>query len=74
MRILLRHVADVNDHQHRGATQEELSAFAREAGMDPRGTAGYYRADDKALLDNRDEDGRWITDLGRERLKILESP
>lgn len=72
-RILLRGVADVNDQQHRGATQEELSTFAGEAGMDPRDTAGCYRADDKALLDNRPDSGRWITTFGRERLKRLKA-
>ena len=36
--------------------------------MDPRGTAGYYRNDDKALLENRPAGGRWITDFGRSRL------
>jgi hypothetical protein len=72
MRILLRRVADVNQGQSRGATQQELSSFAREAGMDPRGTAGYYREGPSALLENR-SDGRWITDTGVKRLETLET-
>ena len=73
MRLLLRRVAEVNDSSSRGASQEELSRFAREAGMDPRGTAGYYSAPGgKALLETR-HDGRWVTDAGRERLSRLEA-
>lgn len=70
MRMLLSRVAELNDRENRGATAAEMSRFAREAGMDPRGTAGYYREGDKGLLETR-SDGRWITEVGRERLAHL---
>ncbi len=73
MRMFLRRVADVNDLQLRGVTRDEARRFAREAGMDSRGTAGYYRKDDKGLLENRGDEGRWITSTGRERLHRLEA-
>jgi len=66
MRILLERVAEVNA-QGRGVTALEMSRFAREAGMDPRGTAGYYAA---GLLATRGEE-RWITAEGTERLRRL---
>lgn len=67
MRILLERVEEVNG-QGRGVTALEMSRFAREAGMDPRGTAGYYAA---GLLATR-HDERWITDAGVERLRRLQ--
>ncbi len=68
MRILLERIADVNT-KGRGATAAEVSQFAREAGMDPRGTAGYYAA---ARLLVKKDDGRWLTDPGKARLKNLQ--
>jgi len=67
MRLLLERIADVNQ-AGRGATAAEVSRFAKEAGMDPRGTAGYY-ATAKLLV--KKSDGRWLTDLGKARLKRL---
>jgi hypothetical protein len=37
--------------------------------MDPRGTAGYYAAAGLLVLKN---DGRWLTEAGRERLEKLQ--
>jgi hypothetical protein len=68
MRILLERIAEVNA-QGRGATADEVSSFAKEAGMDPRGTAGYYAA--AGLLTLKDG-GRWLTDAGKERLEKLQ--
>jgi hypothetical protein len=70
MRHVLRAVADINQREHRGVTQSEMSQIARDAGMDPRGTAGYY-APDANLLNNRTE-GRFITNTGIDRLGRLE--
>jgi hypothetical protein len=36
--------------------------------LDPRGMAGYYRAD---LIEQRDDGTRWISSGGRERLSAL---
>jgi hypothetical protein len=71
MQALLERVAAVNA-QGRGATAVEVSRFAREAGMDPRGTAGYHHA---GLLESRgaNREERWITELGKERLRRLQA-
>jgi hypothetical protein len=68
MIILLERMVEVNS-QGRGVKAGEMSHFAREAGMDPRGTAGYYAA---GLLEVRGNE-RWITDAGRERLYRLQA-
>jgi hypothetical protein len=68
MRILLERIAEVNI-QGRGATADEVSRFAKEAGMDPRGTAGYYAAAGLLVLK---DGGRWLTDAGKERLEKLQ--
>jgi hypothetical protein len=68
MRILLERIAEVNV-QGRGATANEVSRFAKEAGMDPRGTAGYYAAAGLLILK---DGGRWLTDAGKERLERLQ--
>jgi hypothetical protein len=68
MRILLERVADVNA-KGRGAAAAEVSKFAKEAGMDPRGTAGYYAAAGLLVLK---DDGRWLTDAGKARLQNLQ--
>jgi hypothetical protein len=70
MLIVLEGVATINDEKGRGGTQEELREIARAAGMDPRGTAGYY-APDAQLLETRPDGGRWITETGRARLDRL---
>jgi hypothetical protein len=67
MIVVLREVARINDEQKRGATQAELRTIAGQAGMNPRGTAGYYAA---GLLETR-SDARWITKAGRDRLGDL---
>jgi len=64
MGILLERIAEVNA-QGRAATAAEVSRSAKEAGMDPRGTAGYYAA---ALLVLKN-DGRWLTEAGRSASK-----
>jgi hypothetical protein len=69
MEAVLRGVADINDRLERGANDEEMRAIAAQAGMDPRGMAGYY-APGARLLEKK-EDGRWITEVGRERLGRL---
>lgn len=69
MRLFLRRIKDVND-LGRGATKEEASRFAREAGMDPRGAAGYYTGASQ-LLEERGE-ARWITETGVTRLERLD--
>jgi 2-polyprenyl-3-methyl-5-hydroxy-6-metoxy-1,4-benzoquinol methylase len=65
---VLRSVALINEHTARGATDEEIRAIARRAGMDPRGMAGYYAA---SLLEKRDDGSRWVSQAGRERLQSL---
>jgi hypothetical protein len=67
MRTLLERIAEVNLQGH-GATAAVVSQFAKEAGMDPRGTAGYYAAGLLILKDG----GRWLTDAGKERLEKLQ--
>lgn len=69
MLAVLEAVALINDGQDRGVSQSEMSSIARDAGMDPRGTAGYY-APDAGLLESR-ADGRWITEVGRTRMQQL---
>jgi hypothetical protein len=69
MFVVLNEFAAVNDREHRGVTREEASQIGRMAGMDPRGTSGYYSMI-PPLLTTKD-DGRWITDSGRERLRRL---
>jgi hypothetical protein len=70
MLIVLDSVARINDEKGRGGTQAELRDIARAAGMDPRGTAGYY-APDAQLLETRSDGSRWITPAGRARLEHL---
>ena len=65
---VLRSVAAVNDGEARGATDEDIRAIARRAGIDPRGTAGYYAA---RLLERREDGSRWLSPTGRERLQAL---
>jgi 2-polyprenyl-3-methyl-5-hydroxy-6-metoxy-1,4-benzoquinol methylase len=65
---VLRSVALINEHQSRGASDEEIRAIARRAGMDPRGMAGYYAA---SLLEKRDDGTRWVSQAGRDRLQAL---
>jgi hypothetical protein len=68
MLAVLSSLATVNDDERRGATGDEMREIARRAGMDPRGMAGYYRAD---LIEQRDDGTRWISSGGRERLSAL---
>jgi len=69
MVIVLGSVLEINDEQGRGATEDEMREIAGNAGMDPRGMAGYYTEAAK-LLEFRDG-GRWVTEVGGERLKGL---
>ena len=55
---VLRSVALINERQTRGASDEEIRAIARRAGMDPRGMAGYYAA---SLLEKRADGTRWVS-------------
>lgn len=64
---VLGSIARINEQHNRGASDEEVRAIARRAGMDPRGLAGYYSA---RLLEKR-PDGRWLSPDGRERLGRL---
>lgn len=66
---VLGSIARINDDNGRGASDEEVRAIARRAGMDPRGMAGYYSA---RLLEKRDG-GRWVSAEGRERLGRLQA-
>jgi hypothetical protein len=66
---VLGSIARINDDHDRGASDEEVRAVARRAGMDPRGMAGYYSA---RLLEKRDG-GRWVSAEGRERLGRLQA-
>jgi hypothetical protein len=66
---VLGSIARINDDHGRGASDEEVRAIARRAGMDPRGMAGYYSA---RLLEKRDG-GRWVSADGRERLGRLQA-
>lgn len=66
---VLGSIARINDDHCRGASDDEVRAVARRAGMDPRGMAGYYSA---RLLEKRDG-GRWVSTEGRERLGRLEA-
>jgi hypothetical protein len=68
MLAVLSSVATINDEEKRGATSDEMREIARRAGMDPRGMAGYYRAD---LIEQRDDGTRWVSPGGRERLSAL---
>jgi hypothetical protein len=47
-----------------------MRAIATTAGMDPRGMAGYYTT--AAQLLGKNDQGRWITAVGRERLRQLD--
>ncbi|WP_457141736.1 hypothetical protein [Modestobacter sp. SYSU DS0511] len=69
MYVVLNEFASVNDREHRGVSREEARQIAKMAGMDPRGTAGYYSMIPPLLATKGD--GRWITDAGRERLRRL---
>ncbi len=71
MWLVLSEVARINDEEGRGVTDAESRAIAKAAGMSPRGMAGYY-TQASALLGKNDE-GRWITKKGRERLELLEA-
>lgn len=66
---VLTEVAKINDQESRGVNSREIGDIAIAAGMDPRGMAGYYTAA-SSLLEKK-KDGRWITGLGRTRLKNL---
>lgn len=66
---VLSAVADINDQDGRGVGDDEIRHIARQAGIDPRGMAGYY-TEAAQLLAKRDE-SRWITDVGRARLETL---
>ncbi|MCZ2815228.1 hypothetical protein [Modestobacter sp. VKM Ac-2984] len=70
MGVVLSGFAHVNDRENRGATRDEARDIARRAGMDPRGTAGYYSMEPPLLVSGEDG-GRWITQAGRERLRRL---
>lgn len=70
MHRVLRAVAAINDEEGRGVGDDEMRAIATAAGMDPRGMAGYYTT--AAQLLGKNEQGRWITAVGRERLQQLE--
>ena len=70
MYVVLSEFAEVNDRANRGVARDEARQIARKAGMDPRGTAGYYSMDPPLLVTGEDG-GRWITDTGRERLRRL---
>jgi hypothetical protein len=67
---VLRAVAAINDGEGRGVGDDEMRAIATEVGMDPRGMAGYYTMAAKLL--GKDDQGRWITAVGRERLEQLD--
>jgi hypothetical protein len=67
---VLRAVAAINDGEGRGVGDDEMRAIATEVGMDPRGMAGYYTMAAKLL--GKDDQGRWITAVGRERLGQLD--
>lgn len=66
---VLGSIARINDDHGRGASDEEVRAIARRAGMDPRGMAGYHSA---RLLEKRDG-GRWVSAEGRQRLGRLQA-
>jgi hypothetical protein len=68
MRMVLLAFSDTTPET--GLSQREASEVARAAGMNPRGLAGYFKAG--LLKSDRPSDRRWITDLGRERLRRLE--
>lgn len=70
MRVLLEGVAEINDAQHRGANDREMRTIAIRAGITLQGTAGYYAA---KLLEGRKNDGRWVTETGRQRLRGLQA-
>lgn len=67
--LVLHEVAKINDEQGRGVLRREMADIARAAGMDPRGMAGYYTS--AAQLLKKKEDGRWLTETGRQRLQKL---
>ena len=52
-----------------GKTADEAAKIALEAGMDPRGAAGYYGAG--LLKADMKADCRWITEAGLARLEKL---
>lgn len=68
MFVILEGVAKINERAKRGVRDDEARSIARAAGIDFRGTAGYYGA---GLLRMDEEGDRWLTDLGRERLAAL---
>jgi hypothetical protein len=72
MRVILDAVRVINDESKRGVTRQEMREIATNAGINPRGTAGYYSDRVRPLLETR-EDGRWITPHGRERLQRLDA-
>ena len=65
---VLRSMAEINDDQRRGVSDDEIREIARRAGMDPRGMAGYYAA---GLLEKRGDGKRWLSAPGRDRLAAL---
>ena len=70
MYVVLSGFAGINDRENRGVTREEARGIARRAGMDPRGTAGYYSMNPPLLVTGKDGN-RWITETGRDRLRRL---
>jgi hypothetical protein len=70
MHRVLRAIAAVNDEEGRGVGDDEMRAIATAADMDPRGMAGYYTTAAQLLI--KDDQGRWITTVGRERLQQLD--
>src|SRR5207244_151442 len=67
MSEVLAEVARINDQEKRGVNRTDIREIAKTAGMDVSGTAGYFHAE---LLEMK-VDGRWITTVGRARLKQL---
>ena len=64
--IVLSGIEEINREYKRGATIDETRRILADAGLDMRGVAGFHTPVSHQL-ELRD-DGRWITDAGRNRL------
>src|SRR4051812_36650993 len=55
-------IANINFGEDRGVTAAEQSQFAKQAGMNPQGAAGFFTEGAKYLIRKQEDDSRWVTE------------